>query len=389
MREALRNVWRRKVRSALTIMGVAIGVFAFTTMGALSAYFNESIDNTLDYYTSRVTIASKNVGAGNEALFASGGQLPIELVERVKLVEGVARVYPTITTPADNAENSSFFSAGEQILAYNPADLANDPKKLKIAKGRDLKEGDTGKVVIGSSLVETRKLKLGQNVTLHGKQYEVVGIRERTNGNSDTYFEVTLPEGQAIVRQTNVFNQSSGNLVTNIVAIPKPGVNPDDLAKTIDARITGVHAIPPNEFKKQIESVSGIFNQIILGSALIAVVVGSLSVINTMIMSVAERQKEIGIKRVVGAKPRHILREVLAETGLMGLIGGLIGFGLGWLLTTLINSATASSGVQAFKVTPELAALSIGGSIVLGLLAGLYPALRAIRVKPVKVLRGE
>jgi putative ABC transport system permease protein len=389
MKEALRNIWRRKVRAALTIFGVAIGIFAFTTMGALSAYFNDSIDHTLAYYSSRVTITSKASGSSNEALFASGGQLPQELVTRVKLIEGVERTYPTITIPADTNASSSGFGPGEQIFGYNPSDLANDSKKLKVATGRDLKEGDFGKVVVGSNLVQSKHLKLGNNVTLYGKQFEVVGILEHTNGATDTFYEITLPEAQDIVRSTNLFNANAGSLVTNIVAIPKPGTDPDKLAKMIDAKISGVHAIPPNQFREQIESASAIFNKIILGSALIAVVVGSLSVINTMIMSVAERRKEIGIKRVAGAKTRHILREILLETGVMGLIGGIIGFALGVLVITLINRATAESGIQIFSVTPRLAALSIGGAAVLGFVAGLYPAWRASRVRPIEVLRGE
>jgi len=104
-------------------------------------------------------------------------------------------------------------------------------------------------------------------------------------------------------------------------------------------------------------------------------------------MSVSERVREIGLKKAVGARTRHILTEFLAEAGLMGLIGGMVGFLLGFALTTLLDAGDASGGL--FLVTPGLTGLAIGFAVALGAVAGLLPAIRAARLDPVAALRAQ
>lgn len=390
MHEALRNIWRRKARSALTIFGVAIGVFALTTMGALALYFNNALESALDYYSSRVSVTSAAAGAaGNGSLGAIGGQLPVTVVERIKAVDGVATAYPSISLPATENNDIAAFSAPVQIYAYRPAEAAGDPKKLRLAEGRELTESDRGKVVIGSTIVTTLKQRVGDQITIRGKQFEVVGILDRTNSAPDSFYIMHLDDAQTFLQQLSTFNPVASSYVTTIETIPKEGTSGDDLAKRLKEVIPGISATPPEAFRKQIEQGFQIFNLIILGSALTAVAVGGLSVINTMIMSVAERRKELGIKRVVGARARHILGEVITETALMSLIGGVLGSLLGFILTTVINRLTADQGLSVFEFSPLLVALSLLFSIILGVLAGLYPAWRATRIKPVKVLREQ
>lgn len=389
MKEALRNIWRRKARSALTIFGVAIGIFALVTIGSLANSLNSQVQSFLDYYTSRVIVTAAAGGsAGNAGFLAQGAQVPVSLGDRLKLIDGVDRAYPTITLAVDQDQIASF-SSPPLIFAYKPSDVAGDPKKLKLQRGRDLQDGDTGKVIVGSSIVQDKKVKVGDKVRLNDREFEVIGMLERTNGVPDYYYVMNLPDAQVIIKNSSVFNPDSANYVTDFNVIPKAGTDPDALAKTIQTKISGVHAVPPNDLKKQVEQSTAVFNLIILGSALIALIVGSLSVINTMIMSVSERQKEIGIKRVVGAKTRHILKEIMTETGLIGLLGGLLGLAGGAALVSVINFYTAKTGLMLFNLTPELALAAVAFAFLLGMVAGVYPAFRAARVKPIDVLRGD
>ena len=145
----------------------------------------------------------------------------------------------------------------------------------------------------------------------------------------------------------------------------------------------------PTELVNAFKSFSLIFSAITLGAALLALIVGGLSVVNTMLMSVTERYREIGLKKAVGAKTRHIIREFLSESVVIGLIGGSIGLGLGWIITTSINAGTASQNLELFLLTPTLAIGALLFSVVLGGLAGVIPAFSAARLDPVTALRSQ
>ena len=119
-------------------------------------------------------------------------------------------------------------------------------------------------------------------------------------------------------------------------------------------------------------------------------VVGGLSIINTMFMAVSDRVREIGLKKAVGATTTNILREFLVEATFMGLLGGLIGYGLGVLLVVVRNVFfPAADGSSLFLITPTLTGIAIGFAAVLGALAGVFPALRAARLDPVIALRND
>lgn len=387
MREALRNIWRRKARSALTIFGVGIGIFALVTMGALSQSLSKSIQVGIDYFSSRILVTKDSGGFGGP--FAVGPQLPASLTDRIEVIDGVDRAYPTLLLLADQDAEFSVTSSPEIIQGAPPAEVAKDKFKLEIGEGRDLRTGDRGKTVIGSNIVRKQKLEVGDTTELRGQEFEVIGTLQRTTSDPDSFYLVTLNDALELSRGITQFTTSTEELVTNINVFPKEGADSTALTKRIESRISGVDGTPPDQLKRTLEDASAVFNLIVLGSALIAVLVGSLSVINTMVMSVAERRKEIGVKRVVGARARHILRETITETGLIGLIGGVLGFLGSVVLTTIVNSITKQSGLELFLLTPELAAGAIGFAVVLGVLAGLYPAWRATRIKPVKVLREE
>jgi putative ABC transport system permease protein len=143
------------------------------------------------------------------------------------------------------------------------------------------------------------------------------------------------------------------------------------------------------DWDQQVGSATLIFNAIILGVGLISLIVGGLSVINTMAMSVTERTREIGIKRAIGSSRRRIIRELVAEAALIGLIGGLIGLALGATVVFLVNEAGRSSGTVLFDLTAGTAIFAIAFSTILGMVAGVVPAWNAARMDPVAALRYE
>ena len=174
-----------------------------------------------------------------------------------------------------------------------------------------------------------------------------------------------------------------------MVVYPEPGVDPEVLADRIEAAVPDVATITGKEFDEQIGGATAILNSILIGIALISLIVGGLSVINTMAMSIAERTREIGIKRAIGGSRMRIVRELVVEAGLIGFIGGAIGLPLGASVVTLVNEAGRSSGTVLFDLTPGTAITAVLFSTILGAIAGLMPALHAARIDPVSALRYE
>jgi putative ABC transport system permease protein len=186
--------------------------------------------------------------------------------------------------------------------------------------------------------------------------------------------------------QTSV---DTADLATQVVVYPEAGVDTEELSDRIEAELTNVSAMTGAEFDEVVGSSIAIFNAIIIGVAAISLVVGGLSVINTMAMSVQERTREIGIKRAIGGQRGRVVRELVAEAGMIGLLGGLIGLALGALVVVLANEAGRSSGTVLFDLTPGTAIFALAFSTILGMLAGIIPAWSAARLDPVQALRYE
>jgi len=175
-----------------------------------------------------------------------------------------------------------------------------------------------------------------------------------------------------------------------ITVYGKPGTSLADLdriADRINQQVPEVKATRPSDLVSSYRSGGATFTAITTAAAVLALVIGALSVVNTMLMSVTERYREIGLKKAVGAHTGHVLREYLMEATLIGFLGGAIGYAVGVLLTNLLNVAGRSSNLELFLVTPKLTAIALVFAVALGALAGLIPAFRAARLDPVLALR--
>ena len=179
------------------------------------------------------------------------------------------------------------------------------------------------------------------------------------------------------------------DLATQITVLPAEGIDQADLAARIESAVPDVRVITASGFQESIGSSVALLNAIIVGVALISLVVGGLSVINTMAMSVQERTREIGIKRAIGGSRGRVVRELVGEAALIGAIGGLIGLALGAIVIWLANEAGRSSGTILFDLTTSTAIEALLFSTLLGMLAGLVPAWSAARLDPVHAIRND
>jgi putative ABC transport system permease protein len=393
--ELFRNLWRRKLRSTLTITGIFMGIVALTTMGALAEHFNSLIDGGVTYFGGAIQVADAKSGGS----FGGGGFMALSKADELAKVDGVAAVSSGITVSAKPGDvNTVSFGLPDFISASDPNGEKYGSFKTQLTSGRRVQAN--GEVELGSSMATEFKKKVGDTITLPKRppdakpdfvthDYTVVGILKQTLTEPDTGAFVTLHDAQTLLGDNLPAALKSSvdpyQLAESMVVYGKPGVNLDNLADKINNEVTQVKATRPSVLVNSFKSGGAIFTAITTVAALLALVIGGLSVVNTMLMAVSERVREIGLKKAVGARTGNILREFVTESTLIGTIGGVLGFAAGYLITLALGNSAGSGGL--FLVTPRLAILSLGFAIILGAVAGVLPAFRAARMDPVIALR--
>jgi putative ABC transport system permease protein len=322
--------------------------------------------------------------------------MSLSLVEKVGAVEGVDVVTPAVMMLMDD-EASGVNMGVPPMINGSPAgaDQGRETFVTNLAQGRDLTADDEGThvTVLGSDIARKYDKSVGDMIELKGTRFEVVGVLEPTLTAPDQTAAIPFAAAQQMyVRGLPPLVQSKvtpSEMATSMVVYPVPGTDIEALADRIEATVPTVAAMTGADFDQQIGSATSILDSILVGIALISLAVGGLSVINTMAMSIAERTREIGIKRAIGGSRIRIVRELVIESALIGFIGGAVGLALGGLVVMLANEAGRTSGTVLFEMTIGTAVTAILFSTVLGALAGLVPAVHAARLDPVTALRYE
>jgi putative ABC transport system permease protein len=387
----LRELGRRRLRTTLTVLGITIGIWALVVFSSMANKINSFVATGSSYYEGKVLVSdgsSSGIGVG---------LVPVDLsvADRIRGMAGVAAVDPQVQIPYDQAGSSGFSMPRMIVGAVAGADEGHDSLDLRPALGRLLAAGDEGSrvTVLGSDLARELGAEVGRETVLRGAAFEVVGILEPTLSAPDTTAMVPLAAAQALFHATLPSTLASAldpaRMATQIVVYAEDGTDPAALGDRIEADVDGVATMTSTDFDQQIGTTTLIFNSIIVGVALISLVVGGLSVINTMAMSVTERTREIGIKRAIGGSRRRIIRELVAEAAVIGLIGGLIGLALGAAVVAAANEAGRGSGMVLFDLTLGTALFAVTFSTILGMVAGVVPAWNAARLDPVAALRYE
>lgn len=426
--EILRNMWRRKFRTFLTIMGIVVGIFAFTVMGSMALKLNKMIDGGKKYMTGQITI----VPLGSSVMSGGGGgTLPLNTLNEIAKVEGVDKVAPIVevafSDPDPDNPTSGGFSMGPPptIEGYDTNLIYENRnwRTLDMQEGRMLQKGDGNNVVaLGNSIALDKKAKVGDKIKIRGREFEVIGILAKTLTGPDSYAFVNIKIARQMLIDSNPFlkslqqqsqkakkfsaaqlammPQETKNQILEAQAFKtedintmagvswKDGQDSEVVADRIKSQFKkDVLVLSPQKMGEEIDKASIIFNAIILGVALIALVVGGFSIINTMIMSISERTKEIGIKKALGASGWIIAREYTLEAGIIGFLGGILGTGVGLLLIDIFNNKMAEKGAEIFLVSPGFLFGVILFSFALGIIAGVLPAIRAARMKAVDAIR--
>jgi putative ABC transport system permease protein len=386
----LRQLSRRKLRTTLTILGITIGIWALVVFSSMANKINSLVAGGSEYFGGKVLVTD----ASNLAVGIGLTPMNLDVADQIRDLDEVAAAAGEVQMIFD-PEANAFGGAQTIVGLVAGSDEGHETFQLRAAQGRLLAAGDEGSLVIvlGSDMARQQSAGVGDTLALRGERFQVVGVLEPTLTAPDTSVFVPLSAAQRLFHKTLPAAVRDAiqpdQLISQVVVFPDPGVDPAAVAALIEQRIDNVKTLTGAEFDQQVGSATAIFNAIIIGVAVISLVVGGLSVINTMAMSVAERTREIGIKRAIGGSRRRIIRELVTEAAVIGFIGGVIGLVLGAIVVVFANEAGRSSGTILFDLTPGTAIFAVAFSTILGMLAGVIPAWSAARLDPVEALRYE
>jgi putative ABC transport system permease protein len=373
---AVKNISRQRTRTSLTVLGIVIGIAAIVALGSFSEGLNVYMQNSLEIIAGKIMIQEKGVDLTSFA----GSDITQEQVDLMEETDGVKEVVP-MNYYVDMEGGFGFDMSFDNLLVGIEPDKYRYlvGETIEIYDGRDMDEGETGVVILGNDVSENKNLRVGDYVTVKETEFEIVGVLERIgDAEMDSYIIANLYEVQDLLG-TDTFQM--------VMVIPEDITNSEGVAENIEDEDEGLDAITSTEMARMGGEIIGQIRIFTLGIGGVAAFVGGLGVLNTMIMAVMERRREIGVMKAIGATKRIVLKQILTESLMISLIGGLVGLALGSIGSIFIGMMMG--GMIPAIVTVELAAGSIIFALTLGLVGGVYPAMKAANLDPVEALRYE
>lgn len=464
LKMAYKNLWRRKVRTFLTVLGVLIGTTSIVVMLSLGIGLNEAQRRNMERWGSlnQIEIYSGVNFDDKGNPIGQANPLNDEAVKEIKAMPGVVAV-----SPGFNMGGRALWGRKEghlQLVGIEPAQMPQF--EFELAKGRFLEDGDRFNIVlgweVGRNFRDRRQLEmmrnmsrqsrimmrqqmreqepetlemLNQRVTMevHNRNgqkkiynFTVVGVLSQENRDKSWQAYAPIDEIKRIreyvmggrnnndprmAREMAVKEGGSATRVSSGRQVNGPSPNDYEFiwvrTENVDAtkkiskalRDKGYRAHSLADNLEGIEKTSKTIQAILGGIGSITLLVAALGIINTMIMSIYERTREIGIMKVIGASFFDVRMLFLTEAGLIGLLGGFFGLGLSYGASKVINhfgSDFINRGMPPGEaanslsvIPPWLALFALGFSILIGVIAGLYPANRAVRLSPISAIRNE
>ena len=375
---SLKSIYNNKLRSLLTMLGIIIGVMAVVilvsiTQGAASGITNSISDMGSDKITAQ--IIDKEISLALEEL---------EDLSENRLIDTVAPVISSNQTAKKNSESGSYSVIGVTESYF-------DVQEAVIQRGRLIKQSDiewnTNVAVIGTDVAADlfgTWDAAGGTITINDKLYKVVGLLEEQGsslvGSDNSSILIPITTAGKITGSNTIssfYVKSSGadtvERAVNYIESYLYSLTKDEDAYSVNNQ---------SEVLDAMDDVNSTMSLLLGGIAAISLVVGGIGIMNIMLVSVTERTREIGIRKAIGAKRRHILTQFLCEACILSVLGGLIGLGLSVLIVSGYNFLTDS----AADINRAIAFAAIAFCAVIGVGFGSYPAAKASKLQPIDAL---
>jgi ABC-type antimicrobial peptide transport system permease subunit len=362
----VQSLWQRTTRTLLTLGMIAITIGSIISLQAITEAMKAMFDNMAMANGAEIMMRQADLSDTSQSVIDQKDLSKIASMPEIEAVSGF--VFTSVSMP-----KTLFFI----VMGYEPNNFGI--KRYKIVEGQPLRTNR--EIILGQTAATTLQKKPGDMIELGNSRYKVVGIFQTGVGWENMGGVITLRDAQAMSGRPRKVTLASVKVVDPNSA--------EQVVEKINHYFPDIHATLSGEFAENMPDMKAM-DAMIGGISFFAIVIGGVGIMNTMLMAVLERTREIGTLRAVGWRRRTVLSNILKEALLLGSIGGLLAIPLALMLTLLIKMSPTggtmfdSLGISFFNIIT-----AIFTSLILGALGGFYPALRATRMQPVEALRYE
>lgn len=366
LRMAWLNLWRNRLRTGLATLGVVIGVVAIAAIGITG--------------TALQTGATQQLGDLSNTVTVFPGEDNTDGIISDSTVNAIERATTGATVVPQRSEAMTISSRSESRRVT--VEATSRPSALYTPAEGTIPSPMRSGVLLSREMATELGVELGQTVSIDGRSYRIVAILEPSGGFG--------PGGVSVVLPLDAIDRDGYDQVT---VVAEDGEDAQRLADVIPAEVNEREAVVDTFTPADIQqSISGFFatlNAALLGVGSISLVVAGVSILNVMLMSVVERRAEIGVFRAVGIRRREVMRMIVAEAALLGVVGGLVGVALSLVIGYIVNAQLLGDPSLVFATRNiRFLALGFGFAVLASTLSGIYPAWKASTANPVEVLRG-
>ncbi|WP_380678050.1 ABC transporter permease [Salinigranum sp. GCM10025319] len=365
---AARNLTRTRTRSVLAALGIAIGVIAIASLGMFGSAFQRA--------------QMENIGTiGNDVAVVPGEDLDRNNFTETHLreIQRAAGAAELVAVKRDSRE-VTYRGETQNRTVYGLA----DPGSLYDVRQGFIPEQWRDGAVVGSQLAEDEEIRAGEALRVDGQTFRVVAVLEDAGQAS-----IVNPDS-AVLLPPDRFDE---NTYAQVVVLSESTAAANRTAVDIRAAMNGrQQRVEVFEFGRLAEQIDQLFFQLnlfLVGIGAVSLVVAGTSILNVMLMSTVERRGEIGVLRAVGFEKRAVLRILLTEAGILGLIGGTVGVVVSFLIGTGVNSLFLGDPLAFDTLSVFYLAAGFAFGIGSSLVSGAYPAWKAATLDPVQALRGN